>query len=89
LTHVKNAHPPASFISQASQIVSFLQVFSLPVVILSFILLASWGSLQVQSNSILGFFEFRSVCFCLFRKIPQAIQNKVKQAFRFPFDQIV
>lgn len=87
-THIKNAHPPVNLISQVSQIVSFLQVSSLLVVFLGFIHFASWGWFQAKSNSILGFFEFRSVCLCLFRKIFQTIQNKVKQTFRFPFDQI-
>jgi hypothetical protein len=40
---------------------------------LGFIPFASWGCFQVQSNSILGMFEFRFVCTCLFHKIPQTI----------------
>jgi hypothetical protein len=54
----------------------------------SFIPLTSWDWFWAQSNSILGLFEFCFMCSHLFYKIPQAIQNKVKQAFRSPLDQI-
>ncbi len=87
--HVKNAHPLASLISHASQVVSFLQVSFLPVVLPGFIPLTSWGWFWAQSNSILKLFESRFACPRLFHKIPQAIQDKVRQAFRLRLDQIV
>jgi hypothetical protein len=66
-----------------------LKVSSLHMFFPGFIPFVSWGWLQVQSSSILGFFEFHFVCPRLFHKIPQAIQDKVKQAFHLPLDHIV
>jgi hypothetical protein len=57
LRHVKNAHPFASFISQASQVnqvVLSLQVSFCPLFLLGFFPLAFWGWLLAQFNSILG-----------------------------------
>jgi len=48
-----------------------------------------WGQLQVQFSSILGLFESRFACLHLFHKIPRAIYDEVKQAFRLPLDWIV
>jgi hypothetical protein len=44
--YVKSAHPPASFLSQASQIVFSLQVSSFPMILPSFIPFVFRGWLQ-------------------------------------------
>jgi hypothetical protein len=78
-----------SLVSQTSKVVLSLQVSFPHEFFPSFIPLASWGWLRTQSSPILRFFESCFACTHLFHKIPQAIQDKVKQAFHLPFDWIV
>ncbi len=86
--HVKSVHPLVNLVCKVSQVVFFFQVSFFPMILPSFIPLTSWDWFWAQSSSILGLFEFRFMCSHLFYKILQAIQNKVKQAFCSPLDQI-
>ncbi len=89
LKHVKNVHPHASLISQVSHVVLYLQVSSPHVFLPGFFPLVSWGWFWAQSSSILGFFESLFTCPYLLHKNLQANQDKVRQTFCLPFDQIV
>ncbi len=86
--YVKSVHLHTSLVSQACQFTLSLQVFSLPMLHLGFIPLAFWGCFQMQSSFILGLFKVHFACFRLFHRILQTIQNKVRQGFYLPFDQI-
>jgi hypothetical protein len=66
----------------------FFKVFSPLVIMLSFFLLVSWGWLRAQFNSILTLFEFHFMCRCLFHRIPQAIEDEVRQTFHLPLNRI-
>ncbi len=81
LRHVKSAYPHASFISQISQDALFSQVSFFFVFHYGFISLTSWGWLWVQFSFILGLFEAHFMCFWLFHRIPQTIQDEVKHVF--------
>jgi hypothetical protein len=86
--HVKSAHLLANLVFQASHVVFYLQVSSLPVIFPSFIPLASWGWFLVQSSSILGLFEFHFMCFHLFCKNPQVVRNHVNKLFAYPLIEL-
>ncbi len=87
--HVKNVHPRASLVSQASQIVLFLQLYFPPVLHLSFILFTSWAWFRDQFNFILGCLKLVSRAFICFIGSLKPSKTRLGKFFAYPLTELL